>query len=46
METTDALLHNRDENLVEVRQRFFQAQQVARKYHVALHRDLKLQMGD
>ena len=45
-ETTAALLNNRDENLVEVRQRFFQAQQVARKYHDALHRDFKLPMGD
>jgi len=43
-DAVDGLLRSRDEVLAEVRQRLLQAQDLARKYYDAGHRDLELQV--
>jgi hypothetical protein len=45
-DTVDGLLAEREEFLTEVRTRLTQAQEYARKYYDAHHRDLKFQEGD
>jgi hypothetical protein len=45
-EATDDMLHSRDEMLAEVRQRLLQAQQLAKKYYDAGHREVQFQVGD
>ncbi|KAK1683724.1 hypothetical protein QYE76_044572 [Lolium multiflorum] len=45
-ETAGDLLRTRDEILVEARQRLLQAQQLARKYYDAHHRDAEFAVGD
>jgi hypothetical protein len=42
----DALLRSRDEVLAEVRQHLLQAQQLAKKYYDASHRDVEFTIGD
>ena len=44
-EAADALLHSRDEMLAEVRQRLIQAQQLAKKYYDANHREVEFDVG-
>jgi len=44
-EAADALLRSRDEMLAEVRQRLIQAQQLAKKYYDANHRDVEFEVG-
>ena len=44
-EAADALLCSRDEMLAEVRQRLIQAQQLAKKYYDANHRDVEFEVG-
>ncbi|KAK1627668.1 hypothetical protein QYE76_001983 [Lolium multiflorum] len=45
-ETADDLLRTRDEILAEARQRLLQAQQLARKYYDAHHREAEFAVGD
>jgi hypothetical protein len=45
-EATDDMLRSRDEMLAEVRQRLLQAQQLAKKYYDAGHREVQFQEGD
>ncbi|XP_071678585.1 uncharacterized protein [Lolium perenne] len=45
-ETADDLLRTRDEILVEARQRLLQAQQLARRYYDAHHREAEFAVGD
>jgi hypothetical protein len=45
-EVADALLRGRDEILVEVRQRLLQAQQLAKRYYDAGHRDIEFAVDD
>ncbi|KAK1628363.1 hypothetical protein QYE76_002678 [Lolium multiflorum] len=45
-ETADDLLRTRDEILAEARQRLLQAQQLARKYYDAHHREAEFTVGD
>uniref|UniRef100_A0ACD5VKZ1 Uncharacterized protein n=2 Tax=Avena sativa TaxID=4498 RepID=A0ACD5VKZ1_AVESA len=45
-ETAGDLLRTRDEILAEARQRLLQAQQLARKYYDAHHRDAEFAVGD
>ena len=44
-EAADTLLRNRDEVLAEVRQRLLQAQQLAKKYYDASHREVVFDVG-
>jgi hypothetical protein len=46
MEAVDTLLANRDEFLEEVRARLLQAQEHARRFYDANHRELELAVGD
>jgi hypothetical protein len=46
LETAGDLLCTRDEILAEARQRLIQAQQLARKYYDAHHRDTEFAVGD
>ncbi|KAK1620537.1 hypothetical protein QYE76_026054 [Lolium multiflorum] len=45
-ETADDLLRTRDEILAEARQRLLQAQQLARRYYDAHHREAEFAVGD
>jgi hypothetical protein len=45
-EAADAMLRFRDEILTEARQRLLQAQQLAKKYYDAGHREVEFQVGD
>ena len=45
-EAADDMLRSRDEMLAEVRQRLLQAQQLAKKYYDAGHREVQFQVGD
>jgi hypothetical protein len=45
-ELVDSMLTSREEVLDQVRQRLLQAQQVAKKYYDAAHRDEEFQVGD
>ena len=45
-DTADDLLRTRDEILAEARQRLLQAQQLARKYYDAHHREVEFAVGD
>jgi hypothetical protein len=45
-EAADAMLRSRDEILTEARQRLLQAQQLAKKYYNARHREVEFQVGD
>ena len=44
-EAADALLRSRDEMLAEVRQRLIQAQQLAKKYYDANHREVEFDVS-
>ena len=44
-EAADALLRSRDDMLSEVRQRLIQAQQLAKKYYDANHREVEFNVG-